>query len=92
MLGQEEPVRLGLEPTEDDGFIMDMEDHGYDWDDASIHIEDEDICHKREREAEERLQSSRPRPRRNPPAEVMLLQAADMGAGTVVGQNESTGA
>ena len=71
---------------------MDMEDHGYDWDDDSIHIEDEDICHKSKRETEERLQSSRPHPRRNPPAEVILLQAADMGAGTVVGQNESTGA
>ena len=86
--GQEEPVGMGIELTEEDGFVMDMEDHGYDWDEDNIHIEEEDICRNRKRIAKDRLVMVQPRQRLNPPAEVIL----DMGAGTAIGQNESTSA
>ena len=68
-----------------------MEDHEYDSDEDTVHIEDEDILRQRKRNAQDRLDMVRPRCRLNPPAEI-IVQVADMGAREVAGQNVSTDA
>jgi len=40
--GYEDPVGISVEPNQEDGFVTDMEDHGPDWDEDTIHIEVED--------------------------------------------------
>ena len=51
----EDPVGISVEPNEEDGFVTDTEDHNYDSDEDTIHIEVEDIrCH-RKRNAQEKV-------------------------------------
>ena len=48
-------VGVSVEPNEEDGFVMDTEDHDYDSDEDTVHIEVEDICRQRKRDTQERL-------------------------------------
>ena len=44
-LGYEDPVGISVEPNQEDGFVTDMEDHGPDWDEDTVHIEvEDDLC------------------------------------------------
>ena len=46
--GYKDPVGISVEPSEEDGFVMDMEKHGHDWDEDTIQIEVEDeLCQHR---------------------------------------------
>ena len=45
--GYEDPVGISVEPNEEDGFVMDMEDHGPNWDEDTVHIEVEDELRQR---------------------------------------------
>ena len=45
--GYEDPVGISVEPNEEDGFVVDMEDHDYDSDEDTVHIEEEDILCRR---------------------------------------------
>ena len=89
--GYVDPRGISVEPNEEDGFVTDMDDHEYDSDEDTVHIEVEDIRRQLKRDAQERLNMVRPRRRLNPPAEI-IVQVADMGAGAVAGQNVSTDA
>ena len=48
-LGYVDLVGVSVEPNEEDGFVMDMEDHDYNSDEYTIHIEEEDILCQRKR-------------------------------------------
>ena len=41
--GYVDPRGISVEPNEEDGFVMDMDDHEYDSDEDTVHIEVEDI-------------------------------------------------
>ena len=86
--GYVDPRGISVEPNEEDGFVTDMDDHEYDSDEDTVHIEVEDIRRQLKRDAQERLDMVRPRRRLNPPAEI-IVQVADMGAGAEAGQNVS---
>ena len=51
-LGYEDPVGISVEPNQEDSFVTDMEDHGPDWDEDTIHIEVEDDLRLRNLEAQ----------------------------------------
>ena len=50
--GYEDPVGISVEPNKEDGFVTDMEDHGPDWDEDTVHIEVEDDLRLRNLEAQ----------------------------------------
>ena len=45
--GYEDLIGISVEPNEEDGFVVDMEDHGPDWDEDTVHIEVEDELRQR---------------------------------------------
>ena len=45
----ENPVGISVEPNEEDGFVMDMEDHCPDSDEDTVHIEVEDELRRHRR-------------------------------------------
>ena len=50
--GYVDPRGISVEPNEEDGFVTDMDDHEYDSDEDTIHIEVEDIHHQCKRDAQ----------------------------------------
>ena len=92
--GYEDPVGISVEPNEEDSFVMDMEDHGPDWDEDTIHIEAEDELRLRKLEAEgvdveEWGEFIRTCHARSIPKLITIMQA-DQAAGVWKGFNMST--
>ena len=83
----EDPVGISVEPNEEDGFMTDMEDHGPDWDEDTVHIEVEDELRRRRTDAQVRVGStqSRRRPPRPIPT-VLRFTRADVAAGMMQGR------
>ena len=79
--GYEDPVGISVEPKEEDRFVMDMEEHGPDWDEDTVHIEVEDeLCQREMVATEEAIVWARPRHALLVPAFVTITQA-DRAAG-----------
>ena len=79
--GYEDPVGISVEPKEEDGFVTDMEEHGPDWDEDTVHIEVEDELRWREMVAtEEAIVWARPCRALSVPVFVTITQA-DLAAG-----------
>ena len=79
--GYEDPVRISLEPKGEDGFEMDMEEHGPGWDEDTIHIEVEDELRWQEMvTTKEAIVWARPRRALSMPVFVTITQA-DWAAG-----------
>ena len=74
--GYEDPVGISVEPNEEDGFVMDMEGHGPDWDEDTVHIEVEDELSRHRRDAQVRVGStqSRRRPPKSIPTVIRFTQ------------------
>ena len=88
--GYEDPVRISVEPKEEDGFVMDMEEHGPDWDEDTVHIEVEDELRQHQMVAtEEAIVWARPRRALSVPVFVTITQA-DCAAGVWEGHRMST--
>ena len=88
--GYEDPVGISVEPNEEDGFVTDMEDHGSNWDEDSVHIEVEDELHCSRRDAQERVGSTLSSHRPKPLSKVNTITEAEMGAGVWEGYRMST--
>ena len=79
--GYEDPVGISVEPNEEDGFVTDMEEHGPDWDEDTVHIEVEDELRRCEMvTTEEAIVWARPRRALSMPVFVTITQA-DWAAG-----------
>ena len=88
-LGYEDPVRISVEPREEDSFVMDMEEHGPNWDEDTIHIEVEDELCRRRRDAQVRVGSTQSRRRPPKPIPTVLrFTWADVAAGLWQGRGE----
>ena len=88
--GYEDPVGISVEPNEEDGFVMNMEDHGPDWDEDSVHIEVEDELRHRRRDAQVRVGSTQSHHRPKSLPKINRIAQVDRGAGVWKGFDMST--
>ena len=87
--GYEDPLGISVEPNEEDGFVTDMEDHGHDWDEDSVHIEvGDELCWRR-LDADDGGEWIQTRHRPKLPVLIRITQA-DRGAGLWKGHRTLT--
>ena len=88
--GYEDPVGISVELNEEDGFMMDMEDHGPDSDEDTVHIEVEDDLRRRRRDAQVRVGSTQSCRRPKSLSIVNRITQVDQGASVWKGFDMST--